>query len=264
MAQPCSNAMDQAHKLATDTIASAIRALGVDGAISQLKPDFGSQGTLLLYRLRKRDGDETSEPEYIPVMNESPWIADSDLEMIRRNVARHVRRHLRNRAIVTAGEEKEPQWSFTMHRLARAMLLEAGIDPALFIDWRETLRMRAISHLGEEAGMSIGQFTVEDGRIDMHSLRWRGLELGGRGKPFVIVDQPIPETLAHALVGRPLSEAISHPAVQRARPIRIERVDTNSEFTTFIIEDVQDFLRQPPVGTDRRWRRIPFMPQTTD
>lgn len=270
--RPYSDAMDRAHDVAVARIERGLADLGMTDAFGGmmpggLMPDYGTNGNLLIYRPRTRDGKLTSEPDYIGVLDREPWLSDADLQTLDRHVSRHVRRTLRERAIAKAvGEERDadPQWSFTMHRLARAMLLEVQLSPTMFINGRDRTWDLAIPMLAGEKGMELGAHHVEDGRVDLHSVSWRDLELVGKGRPCVVIDQTMPDTLAAALAGRLLSAAISHPAVNRAGPIRIVQADVRSTFTTLILEDVQDFVRRPPPGTDRRWTRVPFLPTTTD
>lgn len=263
MVQPYSDAMDRAYELATKRIDRQLKAFSLSQTDVDLRVDYGSQGNLLIYRTRTRDGQKTTEADYIAVLDNGLWLSETDLKTIDRHTSRAIRRYLRKRSICAAGQDHdkhEPAWSYTMHRLARAIFLETKIDPVMLSNITDTAAYTAVGMLGEQAGLVLGPAVVEDGHIDVHTLRWRNLEFGGNGQPFVIIDQPIPETVATALAGRMLSEAISHPAVQRAHPIRISWAETNDSYTTFILEDVEDFIRRPPVGIDRRWRRIPFLP----
>lgn len=239
----------------------AIHGVTDDGS---LYPIPGSiEGTLLVYRTRNVDGVETCEPDHLGFLEGDPWMSEACQATLDRHVARHARRTLRMQAIGNMrGDtcDEGPLWSFTTHRLTRAALLEAGFDTSVLAEGRDEMQKNVIQALADASGVALQDYTVEDGRVDVHALSWRGLEIFGGGRPRIVIEHMIPETLAAALPGRPLSQVVSHPAVARAGPIRIIEVHPGPGLTTIILEDVQDHIRRPPPGTDRRWTRIPFMP----
>jgi hypothetical protein len=173
-----------------------------------------------------------------------------------REIARHVRRLLRLQSIGDA----EPLWSYTMHRLMLAMFRHADVDPVLTVAGRHEHRRMLLDHVTQDTPLSVGAIKVEDGRIDAATLNLPGLQFAGNGRTAVLITADIPQTVVASLPGRRLRDVVDHPAVARAGPIRIEAADVQNGHLTLVVEDVQDHVRRPPTGADRRWRKAPYHP----
>lgn len=197
------------------------------------------------------------------MMGEGDHILGEGLRRLTRQIHRHLRRTAR---IAALGDDAGADWAHTMHRLPLTAMRMAGVDPVLLLrkDGEHLMQW-----LEKKIEMTVGTFSIEDGRIDANDLSLDNGELRfvGSGRPALIAHAAVPETVLVALGGRLLSEVVEHPVVQRAGPLRIvEAFSTTGDppWVTFILEDRQEFIRRPPPGTDRRWNRIPFEPHWVD
>lgn len=193
------------------------------------------------------------------MMGEGTHILNEGIERLTRQIHRHLRRRARIDAL---GDRIGADWAHTMHRLPLTAMRMAGLDPVLLLrrDGEQALRW-----LEKKIDLTLGTFSIEDGRIDADetSLENGEMRILGSGRPGLIVHASIPDTVLIGLGGRLLSEVVDHPVVHRAGPLRIEEAFSTAgdpPWVTFVLEDRQDFIRRPPVGTDRRWARIPFHP----
>lgn len=198
--------------------------------------------------------------EFHVSFNDDGAILPQSEPRLEREIARHVRRLLRRRAIASAGANGEPAWSYTMHRLMLGMLRHAGIDPATTTIGSMAERRMLLDYMMQGTGLSMGALIVEDGRVDAATLHLDGFQYVGNGRTAAIVNAAIPESTVTSLVGRRLHQVIDHPAVARVGPIRIEEADLDGDHLTLVLEDVQDHVRRPPAGIDRSWRRIAYRP----
>lgn len=207
------------------------------------------------------------DPAYLmPTGDPARPLDQAGEEQLDREISRYVRRVLRQSAIASAGAgERHPAWSYTLHRVALGWLRNAGLDPMLAVGGERSDGGRAFRFLADQAGLGVGDLRVEDGRLDFSTITTGDrVQFVGRGRPALMVEIDIPETVVTAMPGRLLSEVLDHSCVHRAGSVRIEAADRSDGMVTIILRDTQEFLRRPPAGIDRRWRKIPFMPQPDD
>lgn len=266
------DAMDMGYEHAKALISRGLDALGVSDTIPGLSLDYGTNGTILLTRIREA-------PHGNPPRTRCPCdnlVCTGDpaaplelgaLQAIDVAIRRHARRTLRIQAMRKAGVSGDPPpWSYTMHRLTLAWLRHKEMDPLLVRDGPNRMGINAFNYIAEEHGLSGINPLVEDGRIEIPLIEERktGMQIIGHGIPCLVIETVLPQTLVAAITGKLLSDIVDHPAIRRAGPIRIVGADQNQEILTLMLSDVQDFIRRPPPGFDRRWNRIPFTPRTWD
>jgi len=240
-----------------------VTALGAVDCERELSAHVAEDGSIAVVRVRRTTSGETREMVHLQTTEDPDAPIDTTgLETLDREVHRCARRSLRNRAIEQQDfdQTEPPRWSYTMHRLVMAVLREKDIDPLLLSDGWERLGGVVLRYMCEEARITLGAIVVEDGRIDPAALIVEGMEIVGHGRPAVILDDVLPATVVTTMAGRQLRDVLDHPAVRRAGPLRIEEAIHGDTYTTLILEDIQDFVRRPPKGVDRRWRSVPFKP----
>lgn len=238
-------------------------ALGAATCEREMSAHVAEDGSIAVVRVRRTTSGETREMVHLQTTEDPDAPIDATgLETLDREVHRCARRALRNREIERRDfdQTEPPRWSYTMHRLVMAVLREKDIDPLLLSDGWERLGGVVLRYLCEEARITLGAIVVEDGRIDPATLIVEGMEIVGQGRPAVILDYVLPATVVATMAGRQLREVVDHPAVRRAGQLRIEEAIHGDTYTTLVLEDVQDFVRRPPKGVDRRWRSVPFKP----
>jgi hypothetical protein len=239
--------------------------VGTDSPDMTLGPASG--GMISVMRVRRGlDGETRGIVHLHTVGGRGERLDDEARATLDRQMHRHARRLLRLEALRKADEDADtpPQWSYTMHRLMASALRARDIDPTFAAGGWRAMGGTVLRHLCDERNISIGDITVEDGRIDMSTMMMGDMMVIGRGRPAVVLERVLPETMIAQFAGRMLHEVVDHPAVVRAGPLRIRDVVADRGSTTLVLDDVQDFLRRPPVGTDRRWRRVPFKPHSKD
>lgn len=258
------DAMDMAHDFVTRRISQGVQALGVSDTLPGLNADFGTNGEILLYRVRETINGTRCEPTYLaPTGDAASPIDGASLEQLDREIRRHARRTLRQHSLAKADvSDRAPPWSFTMHRLALGWFRHVSIDPVLAVGGPLSDAFKAFLYFSQEKGFATGTMLLEDGRMDFNSISTDGdIQLIGHGRPALLIEREVPETLVAGMTGRLVSEVIDHPAIRRAGPVRIEEAMYGDGLLTLALKDVQDFIRRPPVGTDRRWNAIPFDPR---
>lgn len=198
------------------------------------------------------------EGSVVWTMTHSPFgeIHPDHESRLEREIGRHVRRLLRLEAV---GDD-DPMWSYTMHRLMLGMFRCAGVDPVLTVSGPQEHRRMLLDYVTQDTPLSIGAIRVEDGRIDAATMHLAGIQFAGNGRVAVLLKADMAETLVSSLPGRRLHEVLDHPAVARAGPIRIQDADVQDGHLTLVVEEVQDHVRRPPKGADRRWRKAPYHP----
>lgn len=233
----------------------ALRTSGLPGDHAGFQVDVVEAGSLKGTRPRRI---EPGEAQSTWTMSHSPKgeIHPDHEARLDRQIARHVRRLLRLQSIGDA----DPHWSYTMHRLMLAMFRHADVDPILTMAGSLEHRHMLLDHVTQDTPLSVGAIRIEDGRIDAATLHLPGLQFAGNGRTAVLITADMPETMVASLPGRRLHEVVDHPAIARAGPIRIEDADVQNGNLTLVVEDVQDHVRRPPTGADRRWRKAPYRP----
>lgn len=266
---PSDEDVDLACRHAAARISARLAEHGIEDGASGIGVDPGMNGTVLLHRARTTANGLVTGPTYLSLTGDPTHPLDGrSIEALDLEIDRHVRRKLRLQSLAKAGirhEEEHPAWSYTIQRLALGWLRALDIDPALLTGGPKSDACRAVSILADQKGVSIGGLRIEDGRLDLSAISDSGgVQLIGHGRPALLVETEVPETLATSMQGRLVSEIIDHPATRRSGPVRIKEVDNREGLLTLVLDDVQDFIRRPPVGIDRRWRTIPYRPTPSD
>ena len=248
-----------------DAIAAGVRALGLRDVPPGLDVGRGTGGTVSLGRTLSDHLGQDRTVSTSLALDAEGHLDGRSAEALRRAIRRYARRHLRLRAIAAAAlDDGPPPWSLTTHRLTAAWMRSKGMDPG-GLAWLMAQPAHYRHLIGEQHGLEIDAVTMEDGRIDVRALSDRNegsAMLIGAGRQTLHVPATLPATLVAACVGRPIAEVVDHHATRRAGRVRIVEADSDANGTTFVLEDVQDFIRRPPPGVDRRWRRVPFDPWT--
>lgn len=264
MAQAYDDAMDLAIDFVRDRIRTQTQRMGLSDTLPGLRADFGTNGGIILQRDRRCfDEDSVVETHLSATGNASRPIDNRSMEALDRAIARHVRRNLRLQAI-SAGEDSPPVWSYTVHRLAKAWMLAKGMDPTMATGGPKGIGTTALKMLADQADVGLGAISCEDGRLDVVEMVQDGMVLLGKGRPTLLIEREVPETMAKAMVGRRLCQVLDHEVLRKAGPARIMEANVTEGVLQLILEDRQDHLRRPPIGADRRWNRIPFDPQPGD
>ena len=254
------DAVDEANRVIRERLNALEDDLSADG----IRAVAGTGGDVLVYRTRVTVQGDTSEPRYAQASGRG----DDPLTPIGRSIVedearRHARRTLRLRALARAGVEDEPPtWAYTMHRLLRGMLLNAGVDPAIAVHRSKDGSSRdgdfLLRYMAEQNGLMMGAAIHEDGRLDYVNVLSGGIEYSGRAGPRLIVTADLPDTVAASLGGRLVADVVDHPAVRRAGPVRIRSATVAANGVTLLLADTQEFVRRPPRGFDRGWARVPY------
>lgn len=261
--------LDRATAEARRIIARKLTAMGLADEVQGLHAVAGSIGDVLVYRTRTVAGGETTEAKHLTANGDPDQPLDvgalRDLDTM---IRRHARRTLRHRAIARTGHGgEEPVWAHTMHRVMRRFVMEKGLDPAMMVagpDQDDATRRNidyTLRYMADQSGLSLGKDRQEDGRLDFDSVIDGDIQIIGGGRPALLLGRTLPESFVAALPGRLLSEVIDHPAIRRAGPVRIEEAEGRPGLVTIVMADVQDFIRRPPAGFDRKWSRIRFTPE---
>lgn len=259
---PTNAQIDAAVTEANRRIAEHAGRLGHPAAAAGLQAVAGSQGTVLIYRIRGTAEGDRCDAEHLGVTDDTRNPLDEPADhTLRVAVQRHVRRSLRNRMIADAGAPgSEPTWSFTMHRIARRWLMETGVDPA--IATAGTVKQNEvdflIGYMARQADLTVGKLHREDGRIGFEGIIDGHLHFTDVSGPRIIVSRTLPDSMVGAMPGRLVSEVIDHHAVRKAGPVRIASARCEGGSLTLDLADTQDFIRRPPPGSDRAWASIPF------
>ena len=194
---------------------------------------------------------------------------------IKRALSRVMRQRARDRVIALSGESGTPAWSLDIHTTSYAALCHAGINPLLLASHNPLIRE---SSFDREVAASPIETTAEirAGRIFLSSLTVKpdsGMddslvlyesEVGG-GCPCVLLrNRTIPETLATAFVGHPLSDIISHPLVDDDADVIANTVtnhiSTDGSHLIISLADDRMTLTPLPDGLEAEWLRFPWNP----
>lgn len=190
-------------------------------------------------------------------------------------LSRILRQRARDRALAASGEIGSPAWSMDIHPLAWVMLCNAGVNPLLLAGY-ETMPTdertefdRAISsspilvtpeiRAGRIFTPAIG--VKADHGMDDRLLFHEPGALGGLPR-LHIRSMAVPETVAFAMSGRPLSDIVDHPLLDMTCadigeivPLGISMGDRG------LIIDLPDdrmTLAPPPPGIEIDWLEFPW------
>lgn len=136
---------------------------------------------------------------------------DDMQEAVELDVASYVRLRARRAAI---GGDGEPDWSLAIHPLVRHLLAYVGVNAAVPRDvmdvpcgWRGGMRVDNVTHVRGcvLSWIHLGEVRGHDATLEayMSSVDLR------------IAKTTFPDTLRTAMVGRPLSEVMPHPVIDR-------------------------------------------------
>jgi len=186
---------------------------------------------------------------------------------------RIMRQRSRERCIAAAGETETPAWSLDIHVLAMTLLVNGGINPVL-LERHETKRdgrPSAFDRAVSDSAVST-TFEIRAGRICLTSGRIRtndGValyepETSGGPLCIFVPGRSLSETTCTAMVGRPLSDVLSHPMLDPNDDVRtscaISRITNDRGSLIIQMDDDRTTLVPPPPGIQPDWLEFDWTP----
>lgn len=269
MESPYGDANEIGYRFIEKMIKKELARYGIEDDPKRFGVIYDHNGAVKIRRECEREKSSGAKEIQVEVYincraNDQEPLDARSMREVRRQIDRYARRRLRLREIEK--DEKElPFWSYSSHRLLVALFQEAGLSLQYAAHGQQSLSYEYFDYGTQNAGIiQCSPPHIEDGRLDFATVQWKDISYIGGGRPCIRLDKHVPETILSTLPGRHLQDLIDHPAIKRAKPIKIEEVEQNMDGISIIMEDIQETLQKPPVGISKKWARIPYHPQSID